>query len=123
MFSYWPPAAAGAVGAALDVGAGASPAVDAVTGFTVGEAAAILAVGDAAGALVDVCDAAGWGCVIRTADGGRWVAAGVVPVVYTEMKLAYERLSLERNVLFINIRRLECSSAAVCCYSLVWENI
>lgn len=122
MFSYWPPAVAGAVGAALEV-AGAGPAADVVTGFTVGEAAAILAVGDAAGALVDVCDAAGWGCVISTGDGGCWVAADVVPVVYMEMKLAYERLSLERNILFINIRRLECSSAVVCWYSLVWENI
>lgn len=124
MFSYWPPVVAGAVGAvgaALDAGAG--PAVDVVTGFTLGEADAILAVGDAAGALVDVCDVAGWGCVISTADGGRWVAADVVPVVYMEMKLAYERLSLERNILFINIRRLECSSAVVCWYSLVWENI
>lgn len=120
MFSYWPPAVTAAVGAALDVGAG--PAVDVVTVFTVGEADAILAVGDAAGALVDVCDAAGWGCVISTDDGGCWVAADVVPVVYMEIKLAYERLSLERNILFINIRRLECSSAVVCWYSL-WENI
>lgn len=122
MFSYWPPTVAAAVGAALEV-AGAGPAVDVVTGFAVGEVAAVLAVSGAAGALVEVCDAAGWGCVISTGDVGRWVAADVVPVVYVEMKLAYERLSLERNVLFINIRRLERSSAVVCWYSLVWENI
>lgn len=86
MLSYWPPVVAGAVGAALKVGAG--PAVGMVTGFAVGEAAAILAVGDAADALVEVCDATGWGCVISTDNGGDWVDAGVVPVVSMEIKLA-----------------------------------
>lgn len=121
MLSYWPLAVARAVGAALEVVAG--PAVDVVTGFAVGEAATILAVGDVADALVEVCDAAGWGCVISTGNGGFWVPADVVPVVYMETKLAYERLSLEHNILFINIRRLECSSAVVRWYLLVWENI
>lgn len=57
VLSVGTPVVAGAVGDALKVGAG--PGVGVVTGFAVGEAAAISAVGDAADALVVVCDATG----------------------------------------------------------------